>query len=415
MPNVHAELEVQFPRLNRSLYGGSRPDATIEAASFASDFLLATDAFSVTYYDNDPNFWPELQPVEIYLDGALQFVGRAEVVKRGGGKGTTATITGRDYLADLTECDVDPSFVVKTGMTLEQCLLQVLSPCGITQITTPNERNATRSKSNPGNTSIAQSKLKKLTARQVHDLRPRPGEKCFAFANRLVVRSGATIQPGLHRNEIVLQGPSYDDSVKRPKIISRKGPQQSSGNNAIEPVSERNWASVPTLLLCANQVKRVMDVKTARNIFERDVRERASEYFDAATPEMRNILSLILRGRTKPGQARAQSIEGGDVYRLRYARDAKSRTQEQLDGFGYRTLATALKDTLKYSVKLRGLTDNNTGLIWTPDSLVDVEDDANRVWEKLWVSSRFVNWSTSGVTVSLEALRPKTFVVEIPE
>jgi hypothetical protein len=418
MPNVHANLEVRFPRLNPggkeyTLYGQG-VNGKIEAASFASDFLLACDAFSITYLDDDPDFWPEAQPMEIYLDGALQFLGRAEVVKRGGGK-STANITGRDYLLDLTECDVDASFAAKTGMTLEQCLLEVLSPCGITSITTPIERNAARSKSRPGNAAAAKTTLRKITAREVHDLRPRPGEKCFAYANRLVVRAGATIQPGMRRSEIVVQGPTYDYSTLRPQVISRRGPLQRSGNNAINPESERNWSAVPSYLLCANQTKRVMDVKTSRNVFERDVREHAADYFDVTTPEFRNILALMAQGRILPGHPRSQSTDGGDIYRLRYVRDVKSRTQEQLDGFGYRALATALKDTLKYTAKFRGLTDDNTGVIWTHDSMVDVQDDINRVWDSLWVSARHIDWSTAGVSVGIECLRPSTFQIEIPD
>jgi hypothetical protein len=158
-----------------------------------------------------------------------------------------------------------------------------------------------------------------------------------------------------------------------------------------------------------------MDVKTARNTFERDVREHAAEFFDTTTPEFRNILALMIQGRILPGKPRTQSMDGGDVYRLRYVRDVKSRTQEELDGFGYRTLATALKDTLKYTAKFRGITDDNTGLAWTHDTMVDVEDDINRIWEPLWVSARHVDWSTSGVTVGIECLRPKTFQFEIPD
>jgi hypothetical protein len=411
--NIHSQLEVRFPRLNYSLYGQGI-EGRVESCSITSDFLTACDGFTVTYNDIDPNFWPEAQPLEIYLDGALQLIGRAEDVHRGGGK-TTATITGRDYLADLTQCDVDASFVAKTGMTLEQVLLNVMAPCGITSIATPLERNSTRSKATGGNRSIADTKLKKLTAKQVHDLRPKPGEKVFAYANRLVVRCGATIQPSVRRNEIVLQGPTYDDSLPRPKIISRHGSPQNQGNNAIAPESIRKWSEVPTYMMCANQTKRVMDTKTAHNIFEIDIKEKAAQFFNLSNPEFANIFGIMLQGRILPGQTRAQSLEGGDLYRLRYLRDLKSRDQDQIDGFGYRMLANVLKDTLHYTTKVRGGSDENTGLIWSVDTQADVEDDTNRVWEKLWISSKVLDWSTSGVVNALTCWRPKTFQPEIPD
>jgi hypothetical protein len=110
-------FEARFPGLNISLKDGAGGE--VIDWSLDTDFLTATDAWSITLVDDRPlPRWYELQQVEIYIEGKRHLIGRCDRTERGA-EGSIIKIEGRDYLADMTECNIDPSLTFRAGISLE--------------------------------------------------------------------------------------------------------------------------------------------------------------------------------------------------------------------------------------------------------------------------------------------------------
>lgn len=394
-----SRFEARFPGMPKSLMDGQ--DGVVESWSIKSDFLTATDEWSLTFYDiaDEPD-WYEQQPVELYVDGRLQLIGRCDKSRRGG-ENSSVTLTGRDYIADLIECSLDPTFIVKSGADLESSLLLAMAPCGITSIVTPERRNEVRTGGQ-----FAKKKYNKMFLREHH---ADEGISMYGWGSRQAARNGFTIQPGNSRSEICLQRPSYDDPTIG-KIIAKRGKTRSPGNNVIggSGVAERNHSTIATYLLAAAQQGETGEQKqAARHKWDLNA---VVELFP--NTELRQIFQLSLPGRRLPKDTKGLSISSGGLYRLRYFRDKDSRSQEQISAAASRMIAQMLKETLKYTVKLKGTTDPFTGKTWGIDCMVDVDDDLARVHEPLWIPNRTFQGERHGVTTTLEMWRPRTFQID---
>ena len=111
--------------------------------SLESDYTVSTDGWELGVYEEDAKRIAklrdiELQPVEILIDGAQQLLGRVDVTDIGG-DGSAVTLQGRDYIADIVECHVDPALKFKEQMTLGDALKLALSTCGISTIADPDD------------------------------------------------------------------------------------------------------------------------------------------------------------------------------------------------------------------------------------------------------------------------------------
>ena len=99
--------------------------------AITSDYLTSTDGFSFTLLDPDitDTHRLEMQPVELLLEGNQQLLGRIDSTTAGD-KGDAVTCQGRDYLADLVECHLDPSLAIKESMTLGAAVKQAACTVG---------------------------------------------------------------------------------------------------------------------------------------------------------------------------------------------------------------------------------------------------------------------------------------------
>lgn len=379
--------------------------------SLESDYTVSTDGWELEVYEEDAARIAklrdiELQPIEILIDGAQQLLGRVDVSEIGG-DGSAVTLQGRDYLADLVECNVDPALKFKEQMTLGDALKLALSPCGISTIADPDDiaiQNVRSGKKLKGGKSGKAFKAIKL-----EDFKPEPSTGLFDICNRLVARHGATIQPANKRNTVIIDAPDY--GIAPVATLKRTKDQNLSGAvNVISADARRDYSHMPTAALFTSKNGRSGE-KGAK--LEVDLNFR--KFAEAFGGELRAKLPRIAAGtdkaaRRKPGDA--AGLASGELYRFLYARDDESRNSEQLLAAAKRSVAQRLKDTLVYRCRLRGHSDPKSGALWAVNTIVQVDDDVCNVHEPLWVHSRrFSNSPSEGAITELVCWRPEAFQI----
>lgn len=388
-------FEVRFPGFNISM--GDGPSGQVVDWSIHTDFLTATDSWSITILDDRPQpRWYELQQVELYVEGRKQLIGRVDSTDRGD-EGYLVKLQGRDYLADLTECNIDPTFVAKAGDKLDTAILLAAAPCGITSIVDPYGRNEERI-GNGGKRGEA------ITAKQLTDNKPSDSDSIYSWCNRAAARASYTIQPGNSRSELVLQRPTYGGGAVA-KLLRQKG---NKANNIVRGNASRNYGAVPTHFTGASQQGSAKEART-KNRTEWDLNEVVRNF---SSEELKAIVwNGTIAGRRTPKDTNGQG-NSGQLYRLRHLRDKNAKNQEQLDGTTARMIAGALKELLRYTVELRGTSDPATGNVWSYDCEVDVDDDIAHVHERLWVAARTFTGSGSEAKTELECWRPRTYQID---
>ncbi|MDO9020569.1 MAG: hypothetical protein Q8S73_36940 [Deltaproteobacteria bacterium] len=152
-----------------------------------------------------------LAPMEVRVDGALQFVGTVEHVKSGGDRGGAKLIvSGRDLSAAMLVSDVDPRLSLK-DVTLAEALTRAVAPLGLPLVVAASASEATRiaaGRAHPRATP-------KTSTRRAHvdQWKPRPGEKVWAFCEHLARRHGFLLYvgPTAAGQGLILDKPAYDD------------------------------------------------------------------------------------------------------------------------------------------------------------------------------------------------------------
>jgi prophage tail gpP-like protein len=390
------DLVVRFERLGRDA-------KTITAYSLQSDYLTATDGFEFTYYTEPRSdlLGLELEPVELLIGGNSQVLGRIDQTEIGN-SGSAIVCRGRDYLGDATECNIDPAFGVKKGELLGAVVEDAMAPVGID--TTFLDSDVAMRDVRTGKPAGGRADKDFKTLKQ-EELKAQSGESIMQFANRLVSRHGATLQPGPTRNSIVITEPNYSQSPVA--TITRTDDQRTSvANNVIRGTATRDYSSVPTYALWHGKGGKAGTQKESNTItipIQDLVAGISTELIDA-------FEGTAVRGRRKP--AESTKLEIGQLYRLLYDRDDESRNRDQLIRAATRGMGVRLKETLTYSVTLQGHSDPVTGAYWAVDTVVQVNDDICGLNEPLWVASRTFKYSaTEGATTDLELWRPGTFVI----
>jgi prophage tail gpP-like protein len=415
--------EQDFP-LSVTLHGIEdhqlRTTTQIESWSIDTSYLVPTDGFDFELFESDDNtsafaagFLAGLdqRPVTLSIDGQPQLIGRIEITEIGR-RGSAVTCRGRDYIADLVECNVDPTFKLRDDMTLEQALLGVCEPCGITRIVDDADDydgGKTIRQIRSGTPKLAKgTKRKPQRTESLKDLQPKPGEGIYEYCDRICARMGLTIQPGPDRQTLFLTAPFYDEpSLYRPIQRLRSG--LSSGNNVLSAYAVRDYTRIPSFVLGTGTAA------TAGKRGEPIASEIDAYGLSGSLEISETVRKTMFSGRRKPGADAGKAGEESDaddlrLYRLLYFRDDDARTEEQLDRAIRRAYAERAKDTLSYRVTVRGHKDPETDAIWTVDRMVDVHDEICAVNEPLWIAKRTLRFDpTNGATTDLECWRPHSF------
>jgi hypothetical protein len=396
-------LTVRFTRLGHET-------TLVKEWSIDSAYLVSTDGFSFTLWDPNPANLRglELQPVELLVNGVTQCFGRIDRTSVGG-DGTAVRCDGRDYIADLVECNVDPSLKIKRGQPLAEVITLAASPVGIDTVIADDDvimggiRSGKKPKRSGGS---GKSRRKKRTGKPFVDFKPEPGQGIYDFLSQIVAREGATIQPGEGRNILVLSEPIFDQEALY-SIRRRIGSASGVHNNVVSATADRDYSRFPTFMLM-NGTQAIGGKTSANSKHEYDLWTQLEGF----NSELGNILLTgATPGRWLPGYM-SDRMATGALYRLLNHRDEVARDDDQVKNAAHRAMAERLKDTLAYHVDLRGHTDPETGAIWSVDTMVDVDDDICNIHERLWIAERTLRYSPGeGATTSLVCYRPESFAL----
>lgn len=364
-------LTVRFEALGREV-------GNIEEWSIDAGYLVSTDAFSFTYVDANPlNLRGlEAQPVTLLVGDAPQLVGRIDVTERGN-SATSVECEGRDYIADLVETNVDPYLAITEGMTLQKAVQLAASPCGIKLVLgdAAVTRNARTGRARGGSSPAA------FLALSLQDLKPDGEQGLYEYLNRIVARHTVTIQPTLNRNELLLQGPNYDQESLYAVRRSRDG----RTNRVKRGVARRDFSRFPTFTI----VRGLNAGATAKENSPPNTSGLINS--STLTPETR---AVSVQGRRKPSLSGPDA--DGKLYRLLSIHDRHAQTRDQINAAAFRAIWDRLKDTLTYRATLRGHRDPDTGAIYSIDTMIDVQDEVADVNEPMWIYRRTLKYTKSG-------------------
>ena len=409
----------------------------LEEWSIESNYLGSTDGFSFTYIDENPENLRDLEckPVSLYINGALQLIGRIDQTHRGD-HGRAVTCKGRDYRADLVECNIDPTFVVKEGETLGSVIVRAGSPVGISRVADGSDiatvRNVRTGRafgdlgSPPNFQNIKQQ-----------EMTPDPGQGIYEFLKKIIERHGCTIQPDVRRDSVLIAGPMYRQDVPYRITRSRASTEK---NNVDKASATRDYSSFPSIVISqghgsprhgeatkSNQA--IIDTWSLAQGFARTGDNNITTNPDnsegtndpAFAPpdkpitgqgELGRILNYVTwTGRRKPGGKDGDILAQNKIYRLNWFRDQQAKTDTQLEKAARRLLNEHLKNTLIYEVELIGHIDPYTKALWSTDTMVDVNDDVCDVHELLWVMERTFIFNNKGAKTKLRCIRPGSFEI----
>ena len=372
----------------------------IQSYSIDTGYLTSTDEWSVVLYDTDKarlrNM--QLEPITLSVFGVPQLIGWVEKISRGADG--SVRISGRDYMSQLVECNVDPTVAIKESDTLEQAIKAVAGPCGITKVTGDGSalRNTRTGVSTGGGAPPDFLSLKP------GELKPTPGQGVYEFLNRIAARHGATLQPGLSRSEIVVTAPNYSS---KPVYTLRRtdDPNRQRSNNVIAASSDEDWSRAPTVGLVSGQITKPGEAAQPKSFDWDMIAELQVNGGDALAA---TVSSKVVHTRIKPGGAGP----GNKVYRLIYFKDTESRNVSQLHKAIQRAICERLKDSLSYQATVIGHQDPKTGAVYSVDTIASVSDDVCDIHENLWIASRRLTYEQdAGPQTQLELIRPGSFVL----
>lgn len=424
-------ISIRFEALNRET-------RNVLEYSIDSAYMTSTDAFSFTLYEPDLSLIRnlELQPVSVYINDNLQVRGRVEITEIGQGPGLALKCEGRDYIADLVECNIDPAVGISENMTLEQVVKIAARPVGIGAVSFDprpwrNKRTGIDIQSTLGARKFQNAPLK--------DFKPNPGEGIYQFISRICARFGCTLQPTMERDSVLLGAPDYVQDVAYSVTRSIDNPK-SAQNNVISAKARRDYTKFPTVVLVTGKAGgasaarqtvsatsyKVGTVEALQYRFlesmgmKSKVATASGEFGKPteATSIPRNIeetiLALVPEGVKIIPERLPPTVKylptGETLYRLFYMRDNLGKDLNQVMNVAARNAAERLKDCLQYDVTFRGHKDPTTGRTFAVDTIINVSDEICDVNERLWVEHvRFGYEPNNGPTTTLTCWRPGSF------
>lgn len=337
-------------------------------------------------------------PVTLQLDGATLCHGICEWVDNGESP-MLWRVGGRDYLANIFECDTDPALIVTEGDTLQSAILKALGPVGITSMLADGgfALRTLRCGQPIGRkkTKIAPGEVK------LQDLKPAPGRKLSDWVGHLAMRHGLTLQPGTSRTQIQLHAPDYEQP---PIGTLRRSSQYGLQSNIVRGNVRRDASHVPTVVTMTSQANAVAEFREA-GLTKSNVITVAQSW----APEATGIQAHGVGVRRKPGASEA--LPAGAVYRMLFHQDKEARNADQLLRDATRQVADRLRHTLQYSCDVRGFRDPAGTAFFAPDTMLKVEDDVAQVDETLWVAARILENGKNGPTTKMQLWRPGSFQI----
>ena len=378
----------------------------VKSYTIESDYTKSTDSFSVDVASEDPaKLWGlEVQPVEITIDGNATLSGRIDASTIS--DNVSASFTGRDYMADLVECGVDPSLKLSEGMTISDAITLAAGPVGITQV---QGADVVALRNIRTGASLGSPPRPKAMAAKLESNKPDPGKGIYDYLNTICVRLGCTMQPNpADRSMVVVSEPDFGQAPAY-TIQRRLSPGDSASNNILTASANRNLSRFPTHSLITAKARPAKKAKVGKAVGKSKPAAHVSSDFNATVFEdQRDIEKLTVKGRIKPGEPGATN---GRLYRLFYMKDDKAKNQTQLENKQLRILAERTKETLQYTATVWGHTNWN-GAMYAPNTIIRVQDELCQIFEELWVAGVTYSYSSgSGAKTEIRCWRKGTFQI----
>jgi prophage tail gpP-like protein len=241
------------------------------------------------------------------------------------------------------------------------------------------------------------------------ELRASENQGAMQFAEKIVARHGFSIQSAMDRSAIVCCAP-HDDEEPRFRL-GRPG-------NILNGRARRDWSDVPTVTIARGRAgESNTELKGTRHEFPTFGINTLNPI--VKIPEMRAsiatdgiIREILIREQRFNSKTADTTIFGFNppVYKPMFYQDQFSKNQEQLEYGVRKMVAERLKRTLEYTCTVRGHADD-TGAIWTFDTVAQVWDFNEHVNERLWLYERDLYNDGNGPKTDMKFCRPGCYVL----
>ena len=363
-----------------------------------------------------------LQPVRLELNSRVAFIGR--ILSRSFGDDGTISIQCGDYRSDLVRSFVDPSIRINKGESLENTILKIVEPFGVTSIEHGfgDFKNAITPEANENNFSknFNPSQLK------VQQRKAENSEGAYEMLLRYCERAGCVPQVSDARTKLSLATPAYNQDatfwVRRENIGTDQG-----FSNVTSATLTEDYTATPSVMIstCRSFSERGQASKGTQKTLElfsskssyplgrnyrlsdgSNIRSRTgSDEYDPGP--------IVQAGRVKPGHA----SDPQTAYFPLYIDSKESKTQEELDELVHKKASNALKSTfvLKYTFPFIGqeplqddLGNASTGYlggIFMYDTIFHVKDDVFGINNDFYCSARTISYSSAqGTSASVDLI-----------
>lgn len=334
-----------------------------DSYTFASDFLDAADAWTVTFGGDDAWLLVKDKALpdttcSVTVDGALQCTGwldSAEVVVDE--TSTRVTLSGRDVLKPMVDANIHPDTAVK-NVTIEQLVELVLGQVYLSQqptLFTDNEAN--RLVLSATTTAKGKAASSQALTKRIEWAKPQVGESAFEFVSRNLRRFGlwmwATADGG-----VVISSPTYDQppSYKIRRMYGDKIIQVKSAT------WRRDKTSVPSIVIVRG--------KSAAKDFEK----------------------TTVRGSMKDPDAA--------LWKPMYVVHDNATTNDEAANFARQEMSMKLQGAETYECTLVGHTDPRTGAVYAIDTLAQITDEVCGLEKVMYVAGRTFERTSAGSTTT---------------
>ena len=347
--------------------------------SLQDSFLTPCAQFSLTAGSNISPLeiarkLPEGSPVKIYVNGNIQLTGFVDSLSLSSNRGgSEVIISGRDFLSQLVDGNIDPNFNKPKEVTIEQLVKIVLTD----QFRIDAEIDLTYSSRN-----IATGKTKKTTAKptksRTHSNDPlkstevQGNEGAFQYLSRILAYHGYWMRASPDGGKVILAPPEYDQDFSA-ILWKRYAKDPQSEGNIEGSKLDLNGTSVPS------------------DVF---VRGR-----DSGAGKRGKVYATIhnqLSPRWKPV----------------YVQDEMAKDQKSAETIARSFMAKQQRNYLKYSCTVKGFTNEHTKETYNVDTVVDVYDEPLGVRGLWWVETRNFTLSRSGASTELNVIPLGTLVLD---
>lgn len=385
---------------------------------FNSNFLTPTDGWSLTIGGEivTKGLAEALVPgakVILSLNGLDQCSGYIDGIEisTDRGSGLQYKIDGRDSLAPVIDGHIDPRTHFKESQSLEEVLRSVFEPFGFKNFIIDND--AARSLK----TGLKTGHFKKggrrqgkaIAAYKLRQLRPQAHEGAFAFVARISQRFGLWIWSSPDGETIILGEPDFEQEASYKLLRNR------AATTIIGGSCKYDTAEQPTIILAdgfsggGEFGKSRIRAKCVHPILGYDASgamlPHVKTIFDKHAEATEIKLPFADSTNLAYKRARANRIASRPLY----LHDDESKTLEQLTKYVQREMALRLQKsiTVSYTVEGHAYQAGGAYIPWTPETIVDVDDEVFGIKGRMYVLGRTFRKSRSGgTTTTLDLILP---------